>query len=97
MLQHYIIILVYFNFYFVVCGVNVIVLNKLLFLIKGTVIKCSFFFRHPVVTLFHLAFRSAALLLYLFCGWFGIGFVTTFVLVVLLLSMDFWTVKNITG
>nr|CAH7750338.1 unnamed protein product [Callosobruchus chinensis] len=31
------------------------------------------------------------------CGWFSDSFITSFVMVVLLLSMDFWTVKNITG
>lgn len=31
------------------------------------------------------------------CGLFTSGFIACFVTVVLLLSMDFWTVKNITG
>jgi len=31
------------------------------------------------------------------CGWFSNSFIASFVTVVLLLSMDFWTVKNITG
>lgn len=31
------------------------------------------------------------------CGWFSDSFITAFVFVVLLLSADFWTVKNITG
>jgi len=31
------------------------------------------------------------------CGWFSDSFITSFVCVVLLLSADFWTVKNITG
>uniref|UniRef100_A0A1B6E0H6 Golgi apparatus membrane protein TVP23 homolog n=1 Tax=Clastoptera arizonana TaxID=38151 RepID=A0A1B6E0H6_9HEMI len=52
---------------------------------------------HPYVTLFHLAFRGTALLFYLLCGFFSDSFITSFVLIVLLLSMDFWTVKNITG
>uniref|UniRef100_A0A182W627 Golgi apparatus membrane protein TVP23 homolog n=1 Tax=Anopheles minimus TaxID=112268 RepID=A0A182W627_9DIPT len=52
---------------------------------------------HPYVTFFHIAFRSAAVLTYLFCGWFSDSFITSFVFVVLLLSADFWTVKNITG
>merc|ERR1712071_227185 len=54
-------------------------------------------FRHPYVVLFHLGFRSAALIVYLFCGWFTDGFIASFVFTVLLLSLDFWTVKNITG
>ncbi|XP_014211377.1 uncharacterized Golgi apparatus membrane protein-like protein CG5021 isoform X2 [Copidosoma floridanum] len=52
---------------------------------------------HPYVTMFHLAFRVSAILVYMFCGWFSDGFIASFVTVVLLLSMDFWTVKNITG
>lgn len=31
------------------------------------------------------------------CGWFSDSFITSFVFVILLLSADFWTVKNITG
>uniref|UniRef100_A0A182INS4 Golgi apparatus membrane protein TVP23 homolog n=1 Tax=Anopheles atroparvus TaxID=41427 RepID=A0A182INS4_ANOAO len=52
---------------------------------------------HPYVAFFHVFFRSAAIATYLFCGWFSDSFVTSFVFVVLLLSADFWTVKNITG
>lgn len=54
-------------------------------------------FRHPYVTFFHLAFRGSSILLYMFCGWFVDSFISSFVIIVLLLSMDFWTVKNITG
>ena len=53
--------------------------------------------RHPVVAFFHVFFRAAALLVYFFCGLFGTGFITSFVTVVILLALDFWTVKNITG
>ncbi|XP_017798668.1 PREDICTED: uncharacterized Golgi apparatus membrane protein-like protein CG5021 isoform X1 [Habropoda laboriosa] len=53
--------------------------------------------KHPYVTMFHLAFRVAAIVAYMLCGWFSNSFITSFVVVVLLLSMDFWTVKNITG
>ncbi|KAF0973410.1 hypothetical protein FDP41_008114 [Naegleria fowleri] len=52
---------------------------------------------HPVVCFFHLFFKIAALLCYLFLTIFTDNFVLVFVLVVLLLSFDFWTVKNITG
>ncbi|KAL1450474.1 hypothetical protein WDU94_002838 [Cyamophila willieti] len=53
---------------------------------------------HPYVTFFHLFFRSLALLTYMFTGLFSSsGFIATFVFIVLLLSMDFWTVKNISG
>ena len=73
--------------------------------------------KHPVVTFFHLLFRTLAiignqppihllqslrlinilLLAYLLCGWFSEGFIGSFVAIILLLSLDFWTVKNITG
>ncbi|XP_076235605.1 putative Golgi apparatus membrane protein-like protein CG5021 isoform X2 [Calliopsis andreniformis] len=53
--------------------------------------------KHPYVTMFHLAFRIAAIVVYMMCGWFSNSFIASFVTVVLLLSMDFWTVKNITG
>nr|XP_023013210.1 uncharacterized Golgi apparatus membrane protein-like protein CG5021 isoform X2 [Leptinotarsa decemlineata] len=52
---------------------------------------------HPYVTFFHLVFRGAAVVAYMFCGWFSNSFITSFIIVILLLSMDFWTVKNITG
>jgi len=52
---------------------------------------------HPVITVFHLAFKISAVVVYLLCGWFSGGFVAPFVTIVILLSMDFWTVKNITG
>ncbi|KYB28835.1 putative Golgi apparatus membrane protein-like protein CG5021 [Tribolium castaneum] len=52
---------------------------------------------HPYVTFFHLAFRGASIVTYLLCEWFSDSFIASFVTVVLLLSMDFWTVKNITG
>ncbi|XP_040173331.1 uncharacterized Golgi apparatus membrane protein-like protein CG5021 isoform X1 [Anopheles arabiensis] len=52
---------------------------------------------HPYVTLFHVLFRMAAIISYLLCGWFSDSFIFSFVFVVLMLSADFWTVKNITG
>ncbi|KAF5305637.1 hypothetical protein FQR65_LT07718 [Abscondita terminalis] len=52
---------------------------------------------HPYVTFFHIFFRSASVVVYMLCGWFSDSFITSFVTVILLLSMDFWTVKNITG
>jgi len=53
--------------------------------------------RHPIVTFLHLLFRSLALLVYLLCGWFSDSFIGSFVLIILLLSLDFWTVKNVSG
>ncbi|XP_068672321.1 Golgi apparatus membrane protein TVP23 homolog B-like isoform X1 [Montipora foliosa] len=54
-------------------------------------------FRNPAVTVFHLLFRVAAIIAYLLCGWLSDSFITNFVVIVLLLSCDFWTVKNVTG
>ena len=34
---------------------------------------------------------------YLLCGWYSDSFIGSFVSIILLLSLDFWTVKNITG
>ncbi|XP_063980953.1 uncharacterized Golgi apparatus membrane protein-like protein CG5021 isoform X2 [Diachasmimorpha longicaudata] len=53
--------------------------------------------KHPYVTFFHLAFRITGIVTYMLCEWFSDSFIASFVTVILLLSMDFWTVKNITG
>ena len=46
----------------------------------------------------HNTFRqTSAFLLYAFSEWFSLQYVTTFVIVVLLLSADFWMVKNVSG
>lgn len=54
---------------------------------------------HPVALLTHYAFRTAALMTYLFGPllFFGDAFVAVFVLTVVLLALDFWAVKNVTG
>lgn len=65
--------------------------------IKFTKLSYFFNFRHPYVTLFHFLFRGLAIVVYLLCGIFSNSFISSFVFVVLLLSADFWTVKNITG
>lgn len=52
---------------------------------------------HPYVTFFHLFFRGTAIVTYIFCGLFSDSFISSFVLLILLLSADFWIVKNITG
>lgn len=49
------------------------------------------------MTTFHVGFRTIAILVYILCGWFSDSFIASFVAVVLLLSVDFWTVKNVTG
>ncbi|CAF0992125.1 unnamed protein product [Brachionus calyciflorus] len=53
--------------------------------------------RHPIALFFHLFFRSLAIFLYLFSTVFYSSFITIFVITIICLSMDFWTVKNITG
>jgi len=53
--------------------------------------------RHPVAVVFHFAFKIGAIVWYFTSGLAGAGFVLTFVVQVLLLAFDFWTVKNVTG
>ncbi|KAM8837997.1 LOW QUALITY PROTEIN: Golgi apparatus membrane protein TVP23 homolog B [Spinachia spinachia] len=53
--------------------------------------------KHPLASFFHLFFRVAAVLVYLLCGIFSSSFIACMVTIILLLSCDFWTVKNITG
>lgn len=52
---------------------------------------------HPVASLFHVLFKVAAILTYDFGTLFTENYVLIFVLCVLLLAFDFWTVKNVTG
>lgn len=49
--------------------------------------------RHPLATFFHLFFRVSAIVTYVCCDWFSKSFVGGFVTVLLLLSLDFWSVK----
>jgi hypothetical protein len=50
-----------------------------------------------VTIIFHLLFKTAALFLYVFGSWFTSNFIFTFVLCIILLAFDFWTVKNVSG
>ena len=53
---------------------------------------------HPIACFFHLFFRSAAILSYILCDFLtNAGFVLSFIIILLLLSADFWVVKNVTG
>ncbi|KAK9727554.1 Golgi apparatus membrane protein tvp23 [Basidiobolus ranarum] len=52
---------------------------------------------HPVALIFHFLFRTGALVVYLLANFFTSSFVLTFVIAMLLLAFDFWTVKNVTG
>ena len=53
--------------------------------------------RHPIAVVFHVGFRAAAVVWYLFASSLFDGFVFAFIVQVLLLALDFWTVKNVTG
>ena len=48
---------------------------------------------HPWPAFFHVFFKVAAVVVYLVVGFFSSSFVINFVLCVLLLSLDFWTVR----
>uniref|UniRef100_A0A673ALV1 Golgi apparatus membrane protein TVP23 homolog n=2 Tax=Sphaeramia orbicularis TaxID=375764 RepID=A0A673ALV1_9TELE len=53
--------------------------------------------KHPLVSFFHLFFRASAIVVYLFSDIVGGGFIPCMVTIILLLSCDFWTVKNVSG
>ncbi|XP_045894022.1 Golgi apparatus membrane protein TVP23 homolog A-like isoform X2 [Micropterus dolomieu] len=53
--------------------------------------------RHPLASFFHLFFRVVAIITYLLCDWISENFASCFVLIITLLSFDFWSVKNVTG
>lgn len=46
---------------------------------------------------FHLLFKSMALIFYLLSTFFTSNFIFIFVITILLLACDFWTVKNVSG
>ena len=46
---------------------------------------------------FHLLFKSLAIIIYIFGSWVTSNFIFVFVLCIILLAFDFWTVKNISG
>jgi hypothetical protein len=53
---------------------------------------------HPVALIFHLLFRSLAIVAYVFANWvFASRFILGSVIIILCLAFDFWTVKNVTG
>ncbi|KAI9288515.1 hypothetical protein BC943DRAFT_341819 [Umbelopsis sp. AD052] len=52
---------------------------------------------HPIALLFFIAFRLGALLTYLLGSIFTDNFTLIFVITILLLAFDFWTVKNVSG
>ena len=52
---------------------------------------------HPAVAVFHVLFKALALFVYIFGSLISSNFVFVFVLIVLFLAFDFWTVKNVSG
>nr|XP_047129054.1 Golgi apparatus membrane protein TVP23 homolog B-like isoform X1 [Hydra vulgaris] len=54
-------------------------------------------FKHPYASFFHLFFRTSALIFYFIFNFITSSFITGFVVIVLMLSIDFWVVKNVTG
>ncbi|XP_075309658.1 Golgi apparatus membrane protein TVP23 homolog B isoform X1 [Odontesthes bonariensis] len=53
--------------------------------------------RHPLASFFHLFFRISAILVYILCDILSGRFIACMVTIILLLSCDFWTVKNVSG
>ena len=53
--------------------------------------------KHPKTAFFHLVFKTGAILSYMFGTWVSDSFVNVFIVCVLLLAFDFWTVKNVSG
>ncbi|KAJ9111732.1 hypothetical protein QFC19_001093 [Naganishia cerealis] len=52
---------------------------------------------HPLVLACLYIFRSAAIAVYVLCGLFTDNYVLSIVIVVVLLSLDFWNVRNVAG
>ncbi|EIW86547.1 Golgi apparatus membrane protein TVP23 [Coniophora puteana RWD-64-598 SS2] len=52
---------------------------------------------HPAVLFFLYFFRIAAIAVYVLCGLFTDNYVVSTVVVVVLLSMDFWNCRNVSG
>jgi len=52
---------------------------------------------HPLALFFLYCFRIAAIAVYILCGWFTSNYVLSTVLVVVLLAMDFWNCRNVSG
>eukprot|EP01102_Stenamoeba_stenopodia_P009706 TRINITY_DN2870_c0_g1_i4.p1 TRINITY_DN2870_c0_g1~~TRINITY_DN2870_c0_g1_i4.p1 ORF type:complete len:202 (-),score=27.89 TRINITY_DN2870_c0_g1_i4:263-868(-) len=52
---------------------------------------------HPFASFFHICFKVSAWIAYLILFYVWEEFVSVFIIVVTLLALDFWTVKNITG
>ena len=52
---------------------------------------------HPKIAVFHVLFKVASVVLFFLGTLLGLGYISWFVPCVILLCVDFWVVKNITG
>ena len=52
---------------------------------------------YKLMLLWHVLFKVQPDLVYIFSGLMGMGYISTFITVVTLLSVDFWFTKNISG
>ena len=54
--------------------------------------------RHPFALFFHLLFRVSAIVVYVVTKFvYNDEYMEVFIVIILLLAMDFWVVKNVTG
>ena len=51
----------------------------------------------PGVCIMHFAFKVAAMTCYMLMNLFVKNLILTYIVVLILIIMDFWTVKNVTG
>uniref|UniRef100_A0A2K6FDB4 Golgi apparatus membrane protein TVP23 homolog n=1 Tax=Propithecus coquereli TaxID=379532 RepID=A0A2K6FDB4_PROCO len=52
--------------------------------------------RHPVASFFHLLFQVSAIIVYFLCELLSNSFIA-YMVIIILLSCDFWAVKNVTS
>mmetsp|Transcript_15385 Transcript_15385/g.26631 ORF Transcript_15385/g.26631 Transcript_15385/m.26631 type:complete len:182 (+) Transcript_15385:89-634(+) len=52
---------------------------------------------HKIAVIFHWLFKIAAVVFFFFCTLITSSFVINFVVCTVLIALDFWTVKNVTG
>ncbi|KAJ8520946.1 hypothetical protein ONZ45_g2338 [Pleurotus djamor] len=52
---------------------------------------------HPLALFFLFIFRITAIVVYIMCGWVTDNYVLSTVVVVVLLAMDFWNCRNVSG
>ncbi|CAK9251402.1 unnamed protein product, partial [Sphagnum jensenii] len=52
---------------------------------------------HPSAIVFHILFKALSIFIYMFGSWITSNFIFNFVVCIVLLAFDFWTVKNVTG